>query len=393
MCYWPWALLLPLVAQAQSGRDGVSSKPWEQDPGVDCSSNINVRQPSTLTCQLDIDDPEEVAEISLCKSSPKTNETCERKELKKNTVTFHDLDIMTNYELRIQFETGESFRNEYDLKSIIKPSSPWIINATYLQKSGMVPVHIGTQYQHTNYLTGKLIFELEITSAQNTMQSKPVPYTPVIIERSHLRHNTKYSVRVRARPDGDFFKGTWSEWSPSVSFQTPTLQDPDASLLVYGLIAALVILLLIFAIAILRWHKIIRSYIWPRIPNPKNTLLQMYKPNKTLPKSFNPEAFCDQIIHRVVHIEAQGVELEAPREVRGWKREGLTVWNTGNLEGLHLLPKPGAEETDGGGAQTAGLLDGSGDVRGGSWPQTPALPATGRRDGAYITMSSIFNTQ
>ncbi|KAJ8339076.1 hypothetical protein SKAU_G00358620 [Synaphobranchus kaupii] len=384
---WPWAFLLPLVVQAQSG----------SDPSVDCTSHISMtrQEENTLTCELDPDDAEEVENITLC---PTIRRTCERRELEGNIIIFKSLDTLKKYELHIQFVTGESFREVYELKSIIKPNAPWIINATFSEKSGTLSIDIGTQY-HQDYLKGKLEFELDITSAQITALKTQVLYSHVIIDESHLRFNTNYSVRVRARPNGRYFGGTWSEWGPSVSFQTPTLQEPDASLLVYTLIPAVVLILLLMPIV--RWHNVIKSFIWPSIPNPKNTLLQMYKPNKALPISFNPEAFRDRIIHLVNHVEAKGVDQDIPGggsgscEVKGREWEGLGMWNPGSdLEWMCILPKPRAGEPDGGGGtQTTGLLDGPGAIRGGSWPKTPAVPPTGRREQPYITISGFFNTQ
>ncbi|KAG5835148.1 hypothetical protein ANANG_G00269070 [Anguilla anguilla] len=379
---WPWALLLPLMARAQSGTDG-----------VDCSSHISVKHENTLTCQFE--DEDDVANISLCTLPDRP---CKIGQLKENRVIFQDLEVLKKYQLRIQWVEGEPTHIKYDLRSIIKPTAPWIINATFLEKSGTVPIYIGTQY-HLDFLDGKLMFDLDIASAENTGLRTEVPYSFVIIERSHLRYNTNYSVRVRAKPHRDYFKGTWSDWSPSVSFQTPTLHDPADSFLVYTLIAAAIILLLIITIAILRWHNVIKSCIWPRIPNPKNTFLQMYKPNKALPISFNPEVFSDHIIHLVDHIEAKGIELEIRGggwgicEVRGREREGLTAWNPGDLEGSSFPLKLSTGETDGGVTQTTSLLNGVGGVRASSWPKTPSAPPAGRREEPYITMSSFFNTE
>lgn len=50
----------------------------------------------------------------------------------------------------------------------VKPRPPYIINATFFKKSGKASIYIGTQYQG-DYLDGKLIFEMKITSAVGNM--------------------------------------------------------------------------------------------------------------------------------------------------------------------------------------------------------------------------------
>ncbi|KAJ8287089.1 hypothetical protein GJAV_G00047530 [Gymnothorax javanicus] len=483
MSCWPWALFLPIVARAQSGSDG--------DPAVDCSSNIYVRHQNTLTCQLDIEDAADVASVTLCPI--RNNATCMRGELKEHKIIFQNLDVIKTYKLNIQFANGETFNENYHLRTIVKPTAPWIINATFVEKSEIVPVFIGTDYPAPDYLAGNLIFELLITSAENTTLRRQVPYSPVYIEGSHLRNNTNYSVRVRARPNGDYFKGSWSEWSQPVCFQTPSreavaagqsqvMSSPERTIdlepvdlsLGAGMVETRaplesvepepqpqpeaepvpepqpvddprpeylwlirmeeermleereervrqhqfrqfirdtltsvdnhlggiqVILLVIITIAIQRWHEIIKSSLWPKIPNPKNTFLQMYKPNKALPISFNPEVFSDQIIHLVDQIEAKRTDPEIPggrlgsNNIRGQAWEAPTAWKPVDCDELRLALTPKTEEADKEGAQTTCLVNGSGGVRGGSWPKTLTAPSNGRREEPYITMSSFFNTQ
>ncbi|KAI1881907.1 hypothetical protein AGOR_G00244310 [Albula goreensis] len=398
MVTWLWALVLPLTAYAQSGGgDG--------EPNVHCSSHLSLKTQirNILTCQLDPDDAEDVVNITLCHSE----KTCRTRtdDLVGNSFTFKDLDDLKTYDLTIHFTGGETFKKQYMLRQIIRPSPPWIVNAVYLQREGRAQIQIGTSYQG-DYLDGHLRFQLNITDDNNDKKIQTVMLTNVTIEGSYLKMNTNYHVQVRAEPHG-YFTGSWSEWSPSVSFSTWAVKEPDATLLIYTLIAAVLILLLISAIVTLRWYKVIKSSIWPSIPNPKNTLLQMYKPNKGWPISFNPEVFRDGIIHRVDRMEDKTIAPEflgaqSTCERRGWspKQEdsSTTLWSLVNShEECSLIPVSNQREGAQGvlGTQTSGLLNGSESFHGSSdsGPKGLAISQTGRREEPYITMSSFFKTQ
>ncbi|KAJ8393942.1 hypothetical protein AAFF_G00054750 [Aldrovandia affinis] len=395
MVCWLWALFLPLVAHAQSGEG-------DDEPMVHCSSHICSKSDigNTLTCQLDNDNIEEVANITLCTT---TTRTCRTGQLEGNSITFKNLDILKTYKLRVQFVTGESFDKNYDLRHIVQPRPPWIITAKFLKNSGIAPIYIGTQY-HRDYLDGELTFELKITSAIHNM-TQEVSNSHVDLEGSYLKMNTDYRVQVRAKPNLKYFKGSWSEWSPSVSFST---KEPDSPLLMYAAIAAIAavpILLLIVTLVILRWYETIKSSIWPSIPNPKNTLLQMYKPRKGSPISFNPEVFRDQIIHLVDRVEDKcgvpehmGGRSSCEVKGRGQVQEcrGLTLWNLANGHEDHSLIPPSNkrdEEEDVGGTQTSRSFGRSGIVCGSSGPKHLGVSQTGPREEPYITISSFFKTQ
>lgn len=45
----------------------------------------------------------------------------------------------------------------------------------------------------------------------------------------NLENDASYEVKVRSQPNGDYFKGTWSEWSASRSFRTAREQHSRES--------------------------------------------------------------------------------------------------------------------------------------------------------------------
>ncbi|XP_036385795.1 interleukin-7 receptor subunit alpha [Megalops cyprinoides] len=397
MAYWPWVLFLPLVAQAESGGG-------DYECNVSCFSHLNVKEHGTLTCQLENESIDEVTNITLCVNN-RGRSPCHDGERKGNIITFNSLTAISEYELVICFASMEKYHSRFHLKDIIKPMPPWIVNATFSESSNAAAIHIGTPYEG-DYLGGKLKFQVKIEGPDKHLE-RAISYQSLTIEGAYLKMNTMYFVKVRAIPNGEYFKGTWSEWSPYKSFKTPALKERDASLLIYILLACLLILLLIIVTALLRWHKVIKSSIWPSIPNPKNTLLQMYKPNRGLPVSFNPEAFSDRNIHMVDHVEAKPsapelMEAWDSYEVRHQSQEcgGLEgfLWNSADnhRESSPMLSRSTQDGEDMvGGTPKQGLLDGSEVVYGGSndGVKSLPLPQTGRREEAYVTMSSFLKTQ
>ncbi|XP_041041197.1 uncharacterized protein LOC121276715 [Carcharodon carcharias] len=78
------------------------------------------------------------------------------------------------------------------------------------------------------------------------------------------------------------------------------------------LIISLLILVLIFlfGLSALFWENRIKPHIWPKIPNPKSALEQLYmKPNKVTEVSFNPYSFLDVMVSRVDTIQVKGARM------------------------------------------------------------------------------------
>lgn len=163
------------------------------------------------------------------------------------------------------------------------------------------------------------------------------------IDMKSIQRNTEYRVKVRAIPI-NYLQGSWSEWSQTFSFKTPPGTNTSASTHItllqatkittklisvlsffifaeekvtkktderqkgYILIVCLVSLVVVVVSAVFLWkHKYdsaaflienlwrytlhilicllsflhrIFTYMWPSIPHPKHTLVQICKPNK-----------------------------------------------------------------------------------------------------------------
>uniref|UniRef100_A0A8C9WEY7 Uncharacterized protein n=1 Tax=Scleropages formosus TaxID=113540 RepID=A0A8C9WEY7_SCLFO len=194
----------------------------------------------------------------------------------------------------------------------------------------------------------------------------------LIIEGVHLRENMIYHVQARMIPSGDYFRGFWSDWSPSSQFQTP---KGDATILCSFL-------------------RRIRSVVWPSIPNPKNTLVQGYKPKKGPPVSFNPEAFIDNNIHLIDRVEDTRAVPDILERLGGCEFRGH-----GSSE-RYPEAVPRSSNSSVGESQPMLQSKSRGDkegLEGDKLSHSLGIPGTpgssGRSKEAYVTMSSFYKTQ
>ncbi|KAK6315784.1 hypothetical protein J4Q44_G00133080 [Coregonus suidteri] len=356
---WIALVLLPVLVHSQSGRE------WaDNEPRILCTSHLSLLSPNTLTCHLDDDNEddeiEDVKAMTLCYSESSDEQRCLTEN--GNNVTFTDLATLPLYNLTIQLNRGSTFWKTIILAKIIKPMSPWVVNVTFLWSSNQAFIYIGNPYLNDYLKPNNQLFQFRIWSVKNTLVQN-ITYQPLIIEGDEYLHkNTEYHVKVRAKPNGKYFDGSWSEWSASLSFRTDA--ETNVQMLTYSLIVAIFDLLLVTLAVSIFWRKQIHSFIWPSIPHPKHTLLQIvqtYEPMKQgQPLSFNPEVFSDLNIQPVElageqHVTAQPTDSDA---------QYLTESDTESVE------------TD----------DSDGNVG------SEALGAT-QQDEVYVTMSSFYQIQ
>lgn len=131
----------------------------------------------------------------------------------------------------------------------VKPRRPQIWNVTFNQESNRAVIRIHTPY-HNDYLkVENQLFQFFIwTSDKNMVVSWFHFYVPdettegfsvcalskqtqnisasdaLGIDMQHLQENSRYHVKVRAVPQ-TYFQGSWSEWSDTFTFSTPTSKN------------------------------------------------------------------------------------------------------------------------------------------------------------------------
>lgn len=142
-----------------------------------------------------------------------------------------------------------------------------------------------------------------------------------------------YEIKVRSIPHHNYFKGFWSEWSPSSTFETPEPKNQGGwdPVLPSVIILSLFSMVLLVILAHVLWEKRIKPVIWPSLPDHKKTLEQLCKkPKKNLNVSFNPESFLDCQIHEVNGIQARDevesfLQNDLPPQPEELEKQGHTA--------------------------------------------------------------------
>ncbi|CAB1318319.1 unnamed protein product [Coregonus sp. 'balchen'] len=346
---WIALVLLPVLVHSQSGRE------WaDNEPRILCTSHLSLLSPNTLTCHLDDDNEddeiEDVKAMTLCYSESSDEQRCLTEN--GNNVTFTDLATLP---------------------------LPWVVNVTFLWSSNQAFIYIGNPYLNDYLKPNNQLFQFRIWSVKNTLVQN-ITYQPLIIEGDEYLHkNTEYHVKVRAKPNGKYFDGSWSEWSASLSFRTDA--ETNVQMLTYSLIVAIFDLLL-----------------------------------QGQPLSFNPEVFSDLNIQPVElageqHVTAQPTDSDAQyltevkdqcliQECDGDTKSCHST-STGGSEAILLrCESPGEHLNFGAGSTDSNMciLDLKSDTESVETDDSDgnvgseALGAT-QQDEVYVTMSSFYQIQ
>ncbi|XP_075399119.1 interleukin-7 receptor subunit alpha isoform X1 [Tenrec ecaudatus] len=251
---------------------------------------------------------------------------------------------------------------------IVKPEAPFDLSVTYREEANDFLVTFNTSHLKKSYAK-KLLHDVAYRQEKGGNNWTHVNLSSTILPllQRKLQRDTMYEVKVRSIPDGGYFEGFWSAWSPSCHFRTPEnsgTRELNPVLLTIRLLSSFTMSLFVIVTCVL-WRKRIKSVLWPKLPDHKKTLEQLCKkPKKNLNVSFNPECFLDCQIHKVDGILAKD-------EVEGFLRSDFP---------------PPLEETE---KQKL-----AGGMQGPSWPldHTVLVPDTSREDSPFRCLPGNINT-
>ncbi|XP_060108521.1 erythropoietin receptor [Heteronotia binoei] len=129
------------------------------------------------------------------------------------------------------------------------------------------------------FLGSSIIYEVKISPEGSSAQVLEVGNGRTSCLLTSLKGQSRYSLAVRAKPDGVSFNGYWSAWSQAVAVTTSSTVDP--LILALSVILVLITLLLAF-IALMSHRRFLKRKIWPAIPTPEHEfrdLFTIYKGN------------------------------------------------------------------------------------------------------------------
>uniref|UniRef100_A0A8C1JHD6 Interleukin 7 receptor n=1 Tax=Cyprinus carpio TaxID=7962 RepID=A0A8C1JHD6_CYPCA len=390
-----WMLLVvfcPLVLSESGDDDG-------SDKDVTCTSTLTLKQ-SNLTCSLNYEPAEEVF-TRLCKTEG--IKECKKATFGPGEITFQDLGVLGEYTLQIRDEIFETIK----LSKIVKIPAPEMKLATYMEDTE--DVFIWFEFSHDYVRKPK--FELEIWGDKlEEPMSLTITYQNFSISRERLGGDGLYYTRVRAKPV-EFFDGSWSEWSSNASF---TMK----SWLHHHLLCRSGAHHCFGDLAMENTHKRLH---YTKHPTPEGNSCTNAQGNSIyhvcccfieikhgtlsililtffffrfqgLPFTFSPEIFSDVFIHRVDYVDEKpsGPELQDDLDEQRYSQasSSSTSLSEMDMKADEWLPRDQSnlkirllDEPD--------LLK---ERENGSTQSTTA-PRRECKDEAYVTMSSLFNTQ
>ncbi|NXY55652.1 IL7RA protein, partial [Callaeas wilsoni] len=282
---------------------------------IDCFSQLEIKDSfSSLTCNFTELPPYNTNyTLSLCTKEDR-NYACSNMKKQEDAFFLQFNDILSKRDVCMYSEMKRRVCRSLVVTDIVKPEVPFGINITYEREANEYLICYCTPHSRKKYLKDKLVHQVAYRQKEGTWKTIESPYLQIKLLGKNLENEALYEVKVRSQPNGDYFKGTWSEWSASKSFRTAREQQSTES---YSSVARVILSILGFmlcvvmiALIVVFWENRIKPAVWPNLPDHKKTLEQLCKkPKHNFDISFNPESFGHVHIHKVDGLWAKA-ELE-----------------------------------------------------------------------------------
>ncbi|XP_013816483.2 interleukin-7 receptor subunit alpha [Apteryx mantelli] len=290
--------------------DGTFGDDEPDNLDINCFSQLEFKDSySSLTCNFTELPPHNTNySLAVC-TKEDSNYVCSNMEKQEDVYFLQFTDILSNRDICMDSEIKRKICRSLSVTDIVKPEIPFDINITYQKEANEYLIHYSTPHSWKKYLKDKLIHQIAYRQEEGIWKTIESPYLQVKLLGKNLENDASYEVKVRSKPNGDYFKGTWSEWSISKSFRTAgehsTEKDTDMLMIILsilGFILSVVMIVLILTF----WENRIKPAVWPNLPDHKKTLEQLCKkPKNNFDTSFNPESFGYVHIHKVDSIQAK----------------------------------------------------------------------------------------
>ncbi|NXI99374.1 IL7RA protein, partial [Psophia crepitans] len=295
--------------------DGTFGDDEPDNFGIDCFSQLEFKDSySSLTCNFTELPPHNTNyTLALC-TKEDSNYVCFDMEKQDKVYFLQFTDILSNKDICMDSEMKKRVCRSLVVTDIVKPEVPFNINITYQKEANEYLIHYSTPHSWKKYLKDKLIHQIAYRQEDGTWKTIESPYLQIKLLGKNLENDASYEVKVRSQPNGDYFKGTWSEWSTSKSFRTTREQQPterfSSMVVIIPSILAFMLSIVMIVLIVTFWENRIKPAVWPNLPDHKTTLEQLCrKPKNNFDISFNPESFGYVHIHKVDGIRAKA-ELE-----------------------------------------------------------------------------------
>uniref|UniRef100_A0A8C8VQF5 Interleukin 7 receptor n=1 Tax=Pelusios castaneus TaxID=367368 RepID=A0A8C8VQF5_9SAUR len=316
-----FGILLLFLLHATSGESGFSSADGDgtaaddelDNVDIECSSQLEIKEYShSLTCNvMDLNFNYTNINLTLCTANG--DRICSTMEKQDGTYFLYFYEILAPKDVCVVLDSQRKYCRNVIVTNIVKPETPFDVNITFQKDANEYLIQYRTPHSKKKYLKDKLIHEIAYGQENGTWRTIQSQYLQIKLLGKSLQMGASYEVKVRSKPNGKFFKGTWSEWSSSEYFQTAVehLRKKSNDMFVAVISTVVFLLFVIVLVLILTfWKTRIKPLLWPKLPDYKKNLEQLCKnPKKNFDTSFNPESFGYVHIHKVDSIQAKA-EME-----------------------------------------------------------------------------------
>nr|XP_048285234.1 interleukin-7 receptor subunit alpha [Myodes glareolus] len=302
--------------QAVSGESGNAQNGDVEDAEADeysfwCYSQLEVDgSQHSLTCAFDDPDINSTnLELQICGALLQMNCLTLNKLQEIYFIKTKEFLLIGMSNICVKLGNKNLICKNMEIAMIVKPEAPFDLEVVYRKEASDFLVTFNTSHSNKKYVK-QLMHDMAYRpeKGENNWTHVNLLNTRTTILERKLRPKTVYEIKVRSIPNTRYFKGFWSEWSPSSTFKTPEPGSPgrwDPVLPSISILSFFSVVLLVILACVL-WKKRIKPIIWPSLPDHKKTLEQLCKkPKKNLNVSFNPESFLDCQIHEVNDIQSR----------------------------------------------------------------------------------------
>ncbi|XP_048787868.1 interleukin-7 receptor subunit alpha [Lagopus muta] len=290
--------------------DGTFGDDEPDNLDIDCFSQLEFKDSySSLTCNFTELPPHNTNYTLAVCTKEDSSYLCFNMEKQEDVYFLQFTDILSNKDICVEYEIKRRVCRSLIVTDIVKPEVPFDINITYQKEANEYLVHYSTPHSRKKYLKDKLIHQIAYRQEESNWKTIESPYLQIKLLGKNLETDALYEVKVRSQPNGDYFKGMWSEWSTSKRFRTTGEYSTEnyssmfmIILSVPGFILSVVMIVLILTF----WESRIKPVVWPNLPDHKITLERLCKkPKNNFDISFNPESIGYVFIHEVDGIQAK----------------------------------------------------------------------------------------
>ncbi|XP_042311138.1 interleukin-7 receptor subunit alpha [Sceloporus undulatus] len=190
---------------------------------------------------------------------------------------------------------------------IIKPEAPFDLKSTFQEKANEYLVDFSTLHVRGSLLDHHLTHELAYRQEKSNWTTREFQYKPFKLLGKELYPGATYEIRVRSKPNGEYFKGTWSEWSPSEYQKIPDKINYYTFIVIIVSIVGFLLLLILISLIPVFWENRIKPIVWPTLPTHEKALDKLCKKLRENSDAsfFTPENLGYVHIHKVDSIEAK----------------------------------------------------------------------------------------